>query len=194
MEIMTNRVADECSNLSDRNHILNNVVYRIINRAFNEELLKTVPSCPLDNDLVKIFYIIAIQSDTLTGTMTITDSFMDSLGLTLDELEEYTEENTPNLLKPSFKTMENILSSFFGECDDIETELNMWVLTNESKMYGASTIFYDGLMESISELLASDLYIIPSSLHEVIIMKAPLPYFEEYMRLQISLSQKGNLL
>lgn len=91
--------------------------------------------------------------------------------------------------------MGNLLSSFFGECDDTETEANMWVLTNESKMYGASTIFYDGLMESISELLESDLYIIPSSLHEVIIMKAPLPMFEDYMRGQIrSINSDANVL
>lgn len=179
------RFMASCTNWLDRTYILNHVVYRIINRAYNEELLKTVPYSPLDNDLVKIFYINALQSDTFTGIMTITDSIMDALGLTLAELEEYSEENTPNLLKPSLQTMENMLSSFFGEYEDSKTETSMWVLTNQSKMYGASTIFYDGLMESISELLDSDLYIIPSSLHEVIIMKAPLTMFEDYMRGQI---------
>jgi len=179
------KVADEWSNLSDRSHVLNNVVYRVVNRDLNKGLLETIPYSPIDEDLVKIFYVTAVQSNQFRGTMTITDSFMDSLGLTLAELEEYAEENTPNLLKPSFKTMGSMLSSLCSEYEDTETEASMWVLTNESKMYGASTIFYDGLMESISELLGSDLYIIPSSLHEVILMKAPLPQFEGFMQSQI---------
>ncbi|MBO5177459.1 MAG: hypothetical protein J6C07_08370 [Lachnospiraceae bacterium] len=189
------RFAGSCANWLDRTYILNHVVYRIVNRAFNEELLKTVPYSPLDNDLVKIFYINALQSDTFTGIMTITDSLMDALGLTLAELEEYSEENTPTLLKPKFRAMDSFLSILCDEYVASEPKSGLWVLTNEKNMYGASAIFYDGLMESISELLDSDLYIIPSSIHEAIISKAPLPMFEDYMRGQIrSINSDANVL
>ena len=44
----------------------------------------------------------------------------------------------------------------------------MYVITNMQYDNGASTIFYDDALERISEMIGTDLYIMPSSIHEVI--------------------------
>lgn len=58
--------------------------------------------------------------------------------------------------------------------DDESYEWNddgaMFVLTNESGIFGASALFYPGVIDRISEILGVGFYILPSSVHEVIIL------------------------
>jgi len=46
----------------------------------------------------------------------------------------------------------------------------MYVLTNQQRFLGACCILYDDVLKEIAERLDSDLYILPSSIHEVILM------------------------
>ena len=53
---------------------------------------------------------------------------------------------------------------------------DMYVLTNSSGINGASAMLYNGLIEQFAEKVKSNLYILPSSIHEVILM----PFNEEF--------------
>ena len=46
----------------------------------------------------------------------------------------------------------------------------MHVLTNTSTRYGAGVIFYEGLLKKISKIFGDDLFLIPSSVHEFILL------------------------
>ena len=49
---------------------------------------------------------------------------------------------------------------------------NTLVLTNQSKLYGAGTIFYKDVLRETAEILRADrLVILPSSIHEVLVLK-----------------------
>lgn len=48
----------------------------------------------------------------------------------------------------------------------------MYVLTNEQKLYGAGCMLYEGVLEREAERLGADLYILPSSVHEVMLLPA----------------------
>ena len=43
-------------------------------------------------------------------------------------------------------------------------------MTNESLIYGAATVLYKGVLEKLSEETGTDLILIPSSVHEVLIL------------------------
>ena len=45
-----------------------------------------------------------------------------------------------------------------------------FVLTNSKLYWGAGALFYPGVIERIHELLDGDFYVLPSSVHELIIM------------------------
>ena len=47
----------------------------------------------------------------------------------------------------------------------------MWVLSNELNMNGASALLYEGVLDRIGERFSGSFYILPSSLHEVIVVK-----------------------
>ena len=46
----------------------------------------------------------------------------------------------------------------------------IYMLTNEKKAMGASVILYPGVLESMAEGFQSDIYVLPSSIHEVMIV------------------------
>ena len=48
----------------------------------------------------------------------------------------------------------------------------MFVLTNSEGLFGASCMLYDQLIHSYAERFQSDFYILPSSIHEVILVPA----------------------
>lgn len=72
---------------------------------------------------------------------------------------------------------ELIQNELIGEDDKMVTgsETSMKVLSNLKRTYGAACILYPGVLEKISGK-GGKLYIIPSSIHETII----LPYDEVY--------------
>ena len=49
--------------------------------------------------------------------------------------------------------------------------MQFYVLTNNSGCKGASAILYPGFLDEIRDQLGGDLYIIPSSIHECLILK-----------------------
>ncbi len=51
-----------------------------------------------------------------------------------------------------------------------ENDVKMYVLTNKEKMYGASAMLYSDEIAGLSERLNSDILILPSSVHEVLLL------------------------
>ena len=56
------------------------------------------------------------------------------------------------------------------ELEEDEEEDFMYVMSNEERSFGAACIFYEGVMEMIYGVIRENYYIIPSSIHEVIIL------------------------
>jgi hypothetical protein len=60
-----------------------------------------------------------------------------------------------------------------------DTPVPLLVLTNESKYCGAACMLYEGLLRNLSEEIQSDLFIIPSSIHEVLLLPDEGEFSEE---------------
>ena len=83
--------------------------------------------------------------------------------------------NASKINPPKFSDM---MGAMFGGgknlLDDNDYEWDndgaMFILTNESGIFGASALFYPGVIDRISEILGVGFYILPSSVHEVIIV------------------------
>ena len=66
-------------------------------------------------------------------------------------------------------------SSFLSEMTDNQSTDEMYILTNHLKMNGASCMMYPGVLKEFAEKIDANLYILPSSVHEVLLV----PYREE---------------
>lgn len=143
------------------------IVMKLINTKQNGELLEDVPNIPF-HDLSIIFCVAVCDFMNEYATILIHNQHLSFWERTQEELYEIAMENTPKLLPYLFKNMEDILV----EAADVNFphEMEMYILTNKIKINGAVTITYKGLLEEIAEKLNDSFYIIPSSIHEVLII------------------------
>lgn len=64
-------------------------------------------------------------------------------------------------------------------------EARMFILTNVSQMFGATSILYENVLQNCAEILNHDLYILPSSIHEVIIIPDEGHYSKDALLLMV---------
>ena len=63
---------------------------------------------------------------------------------------------------------EEMSKEFEEVVNDVPDERSMYVISNASKLFGAASMLYEEPLHELSEKFGSDLYILPSSTHEVI--------------------------
>lgn len=115
-----------------------------------------------------------------TTTIAITKSMADAWGTSAEVLEHAAKDNLNSLMPYPFTGMSQVMIEMMGseqagelgiEEMPAENEM-MFVLTNEQKMFGASELINEAAMEKIREVMQSDFYILPSSVHEVLCVRA----------------------
>ena len=163
------------------------ILYKLINYDKNEELLKNVPHRRWQ-DLAIVYYVLVSCDELGTGTILIRNEHMKLWNVGEQELYVLAMENAPKLLKKTIKTMAEIILDFMDEklMDSEENEITvkaakefgenppikMYVMGNKVKLNGAGVILYDRALASFAEYTESDFYILPSSIHEVILVPA----------------------
>lgn len=137
-------------------YILDNVKYKLVNGTNRDVSIPTMELLDL-----RVQYVV--------DNLIITFDCIGKLGIEMSELNERAKTNTK---KEGF--VFNRLESFLNRNDIAES--GFFVLTNDSKEYGATALLFNEYLEDISDVLKSDLLILPSSIHECIIGE-----FDEYV-------------
>lgn len=152
----------------DYEKIRSTIVYKLINREKNKELLEDVPHLAF-LDLALVFY--CLLSDTPVGqaTVLIHNSHMDLWKVSNGELYRDAKANSARLLPAELKTMGEVIRELSGE-ESEEAAVPMYVLTNTSRTLGAVSILYEGMMEACAKKLGGAYYLLPSSIHELILV------------------------
>lgn len=146
----------------------NKIIYRLVNKDANEELLKDIPYVPY-LDLAIIFYVMLEINDCGTACMLIRNEHLDMWDVSLDDVYERAKNNTWRILPSEFHTMRAVVERYEGE-ENYEGQDILYVLTNKIGSFGAAVILYEGCLEMIGEYLKDNFYVLPSSVHEVIIV------------------------
>lgn len=86
------------------------------------------------------------------------------------EIENSIEEQTDSRIQITEDMVEPIIQQMLGKIYTEAKGPKMYVAGNESKNYGAAVILYDNFLASFAEKIQNDFYILPSSVHEVILI------------------------
>lgn len=172
----------------DFGEIKKSIAYKLVNRKNNKKLLSDVPYFEY-LDLAVVFYFMVNTAEISDATVLIHNAHLELWNVSREELYEIAKINTPKLFKYNISDMRDIISGFV--CEEFESgkELSetaledilqtkngrvagsgMFVLTNKKGINGAACILYDGVVQSFAECVKNDVYIIPSSIHEVIMI------------------------
>ena len=153
------------------------IVYKLVNYQKNKKLLEDVPYKRV-LDLAVVFYCLIEQRKGVSATALIHNEHLRIWNVTEDEIYNDALKNTPVLLAGSIVPMSKILSEIAGTapvdndekvCEYTGEDI-LYVLTNSSRVNGAACILYGNLLKKFANDVHSDLYILPSSVHEVIIV------------------------
>lgn len=164
----------------DYEAVRSNIVYNLINTERNRELLIDMPHMDFF-DMSVVFRCLLEQGKFCSKCFYIYNVHMKLWGVSIEELYEIAEVNTQRIEGSEIKNMMEIIG-------DIEEEENpeefnrdsymskfsdnvpMYVLSNKNWIEGASCMLYPNLLRDFADRIGSSFYIIPSSIHELIII------------------------
>lgn len=153
---------------------------KLVNYEKNKDLLKECPYVAFF-DLAIVFRFLVSKDDDKIASALIKNKDMESWNMTVEELYEMGKENTLRLFKPSLNSLEAVLNNMFDGMIKKDS-YGLQVLTNESGVNGAIYMTYENLLREYADEIQRDLYILPSSIHEVLLM----PYTDELSREELS--------
>lgn len=190
MELVVQEILDfyegvDCSGIWDCNqfqkyeNIRERVVFRVIHTDKNKKLLECIPYMEV-LDLSIVFYVLLEQDKNGSASIQISNEHLKMWGIQKEELYRAAQRNVTNLLPAEFFTMRHAIEEMLEvdsdeeenllEIGEDEKEDVMYVLTNSLRNYGAACLFYPHVLEMAGEMLKEDYYVLPSSVHEVIIV------------------------
>ena len=160
--------------LTDWEKVKDKVRPMVISTIGNEKYLEDLAYSKTKTDLVIIYQLEFVAEGGLQ-CIKISKEAMKAYGITLTTLKNTAFKNLKE--RVSFMNMAQVLASLMGIPEDEPMEqIPMWVLSNDTKQYGAAAMFLPSAMQEITEQLQTNkLYILPSSIHEVIVLNAETP-------------------
>lgn len=157
--------------LSDYEQIKYAIRGRLINTEQNRELLATLPHRDfLDLSIIYTLEVKPTKGDE-TGNIKITNSLMNSWNVEEDTLYHQMLTNMEMLEEGTVNSMASVVEELAGtEPILLPSYFPMYIISNQNKIHGAIEILNKELLKKASTMLGGDFYIIPSSLHECILL------------------------
>lgn len=154
------------------------IVMALINTEQNKEFLQQVPHREFKDLSIVYRQILSIGKDG-AHSITINNNLAKKIGMTEKQLYDTAVINTKKLFPPVVKSMRDVIRDIFRSENTPEEvidqiignapeDINMYVITNEHGLYGAASMLYESELHKLAEKMESDMYILPSSTHEVI--------------------------
>ncbi|HBV84449.1 MAG: DUF5688 family protein [Lachnospiraceae bacterium] len=163
------------------------IIYKLVNTEKNKELLEDIPHIEF-LDLSIVFQCLVAQEDFGRASILIHNVHLKLWDVSVENLYQAAKENTQQLQGYEIKGMTEVLQEIMcAEDSENFTEDNerssfsgsvpMYVLSNKSRVDGAACMLYPNLIQDFAEAIQSSFYIIPSSIHELLLL--PTRHLEE---------------
>lgn len=153
--------------LTDYERVKECIVYKLIHTKRNSGLLRNMPSKEY-LDLSLVCYVL-LDMGCGNATVLVTDQILRIWNVEKEEVFARAVENTQRMLPEQFYNMECVVRKLLDDEPDMIAGAGLYVLSNDRGCLGAATILYEGILEKIGSHLGENFYVIPSSIHEVLI-------------------------
>lgn len=175
----------QVEDILDFSAVKNKIMLRLVNYEKNKELLK---NCPHKKylDLAVTFRYIANKDSLGIASSLISNTEFKVWDIELSELYQIALFNTMREFPWKMESLVNViadclkakgkdilpeeLNSEIESLSEIEHKVSMYVLTNDVGINGATCILYDNVIKNFAKVQDSNIFILPSSLHEVMLV------------------------
>lgn len=171
---------DVIETLLSLDNILAKVRFAVINTKLNIFRLEQIPHFDFLN--LSAIYKADLKLGIHEGAITIDNNLMTRLGLNETDLRKAAMKN----MKGAFtcKSMLSVLGLPF-----VDILSDMYLVGNSTAIDGAAVLLFPECFEMLAQLLDRDLFILPSSIHEVIAVRANADKISTYKEIVQSVNQ-----
>ncbi len=178
--------------ISDYEQVKERLFLSVLNKEKNEQYIqnscyKEVPG----TDLAAVTKILCHRNEEEQAVIPVNENYLSVWGVSKEEIYEQALINTPKLFPPELMNMGDVITylslmeeidpnavSFLQNMDASEESMQyvlspqeMYVLSNKQKLNGATVLLYPETLQNIAEREGSNFLILPSSIHELILVK-----------------------
>lgn len=147
----------------------------VISAETNEELLSKVPHDRIE-DLAVVYRFIMESNEDGRASILVNNDLIERMGVTHEQLRADALENSPEIRPVVIQGMNEVMKEMmgpeayemFGIPDDADEM--MFVATVPDKNSGAGVLAYQDFMNQAAEKIGGDFYVIPSSIHEILLV------------------------
>ena len=162
----------------DMQEAKDNIVFQLINTEQNRDMLLDTPNRKFQDLSVIYRWVVKSDMDGIQSTV-VRNALAERLGFTEEQMFKLAVENTRRMFPPTVKSMNDVIRDMFMKdgmpaeiadmmIGEMPPEQTMWVISNDRGINGAISMLYEDQLHKLAEQLETDLYIMPSSVHEVI--------------------------
>ncbi len=159
------------------------VVCRLVNYAKNWEMLRQVPHRRF-LDLAVVYYYKMEDDSFGDAGILVKNEHMEMWDADIEELDDAAMSNTARFSPYECICIADMLRELTGiRLDESgEEQVPMYVLTNTQKCFGSAMLLYQTVLDAIGERFGGDYYVLPSSVHECMLIPATEEFEPEKLR------------
>jgi len=164
----------QVSDLTNYEEMKHKLAMEVVSAERNAGMLQNVPHEQME-DIAVVYRLVLDSSKEASSTVLVTNDLMEKFGITHEQLREDAAENAPLIRPAEIKGMVETLNEMQKMQGGPEMEPDpdeiLFVAGVPDQNHGAAVIAYPNFFEEAAEKLGGDYFIIPSSIHEVLLVK-----------------------
>ena len=163
--------------LTDYSQMKEKLAMEVVSAEANKEMLENVPHQNME-DMAVVYRFILSSDDEGRASVLVTNQILENMGVTPEQLHADAMENAPQIKPAEIKGMSEVMAEMMG-IEQAEMmgivpvdpkDEQMFVATVPDKVHGAGVLAYQNFMDQAAERVGGDFFILPSSIHEVLIV------------------------
>ena len=167
----------DVNTLSDYSVMKEKLAMEVVSAETNKEMLETVPHQNIE-DMAVVYRFVLTSDDDGRASILVTNQLIQSMGVTPEQLHADALENAPIIKPAEIKGMSEVMAEMMG-VEQAEMmglypvapeDEKIYVATVPDKVHGAGVLAYQNFMDQAAERAGGDFFILPSSIHEVLIV------------------------
>ena len=174
-EGLDNAPAVDVSALVNYDAMKDKLSIEVISAETNEDLLSKIPHDRIE-DLAVVYRFVLESNENGRSSILVSNDLIERMGITPEQLKADALENAPEIRPAVIQGMNEVMREMMGpevfEMMGIseQTEEMMYVATVPDKNSGAGVLAYQDFMDQAAEKIGGDFFILPSSIHEILLV------------------------
>ena len=165
----------DISSLTDYNAMKSKLTVEVVSAERNRELLEKIPHQVME-DLAIVYRFVLNSDKTGRSSILITNKMIETMDISPEQLHADAVSNSAQYKPLVIKGMNEVIAELMGmSLEDMGLPQNpeeeqIFVASVPDKVHGAGVLAYDGFLDRASEHVGGSFYLLPSSIHELLIV------------------------